>query len=68
MLRNLPEKRLTVRSFLLTFVGTQIQIPIHPSNCLVTQLKLDKDRKNLLERKKRSIKQKEKHKEGAALD
>jgi hypothetical protein len=35
---------------------------------MVTQLKLDKDRKNLLERKKRSIKQKEKHKEGAALD
>jgi hypothetical protein len=35
----------------------------------VTQLKLDKDRKNLLERKKRSLRQKEKHREGvAAMD
>jgi hypothetical protein len=33
---------------------------------LVTQLKLDKDRKALLERKKRVPKQKLKHKEGLA--
>ena len=26
-------------------------IGIHPSNCVITNLKLDKDRKNLLERK-----------------
>ena len=28
-------------------LGSQVQIPIHPSNCVITQLKLDKDRKNL---------------------
>jgi hypothetical protein len=33
---------------------------------LITQLKLDKDRKALLERKKRVTKQKNKHREGAA--
>ena len=33
--------------------GQQAQIPIHPSNCEITALKLDKDRKKLLERKKR---------------
>jgi hypothetical protein len=36
---------------------------------LITQLKLDKDRKNLLEKKKRTAKQKLKHREGmAAVD
>jgi hypothetical protein len=35
---------------------------------LITQLKIDKDRKALLERKKRVAKQKNKHKEGAGLD
>ena len=54
---------------LIDNIGTQIQIPIHPSNCVITQLKLDKDRKNLLERKKRSLRQKEKHREGGvAMD
>ncbi len=43
-----------------------MQIPLHPSNCLITQLKLDKDRKSLLEKKKRIPKQKLKHKEGMA--
>jgi hypothetical protein len=33
---------------------------------MITQLKLDKDRKALLERKKRIAKQKNKHQEGAA--
>jgi hypothetical protein len=47
-------------------LGQQSQIPIHPSNCLVTSLKLDKGRKALLERKKRIAKQKNKHREGAA--
>ena len=32
--------------------GKSVQLPIHPSNCEVTALKLDKDRKKLLERKK----------------
>jgi large subunit ribosomal protein L26e len=31
--------------------GASIPVPIHPSNCVITQLKLDKDRKALLERK-----------------
>mgnify|MGYP001612700292 CR=1 FL=1 len=67
------EIRPTVSSHLIIFVtlnflalGQQAQIPIHPSNCVVTQLKLDKDRKALLERKKRVTKQKNKHREGAA--
>ena len=47
-------------------IGTQVQIPIHPSKCVITQLKLDKDRKAILERKKRVSKQKNKHKEGLA--
>ena len=32
--------------------GTQVPIPLHPSNCRITTLKLDKDRKKILERKK----------------
>ena len=38
--------------------GQQAVIPMHPSNCVVTALKLDKDRKALLERKKRAAKDK----------
>ncbi|KAJ3298012.1 hypothetical protein HK104_011236 [Borealophlyctis nickersoniae] len=34
--------------------GATVQIPIHPSNVVVTTLKLDKDRKALLDRKDRS--------------
>merc|ERR1719445_1258565 len=33
--------------------GQQSKIPVHPSNVMVTTLRLDKDRKALLERKKR---------------
>ncbi|TNV72962.1 hypothetical protein FGO68_gene1438 [Halteria grandinella] len=44
------------------------QIPIHPSNCVITTLKIDKDRKAILEKKKRVAKQKNKHREGAGLD
>ena len=40
--------------------GQQVQVPIHPSNVEVTSLKLDKDRKALLERKKRSAASKDK--------
>ena len=32
--------------------GAQVNVPIHPSNVQITKLKLDKDRKDLLERKK----------------
>ena len=34
--------------------GSQVQIPVNPSNCEITQLKLDKSRKALLQRKNRS--------------
>lgn len=38
-------------------VNTQMhQVPIHPSNCVITALKLDKDRKAILEKKKRTAK------------
>ena len=40
--------------------GKSVQLPIHPSNCEVTALKLDKDRKKLLERKKAGAGQKAK--------
>jgi large subunit ribosomal protein L26e len=36
--------------------GQQAQIPIHPSNCRITALKLDKDRKAILERKNKENK------------
>ena len=44
----------------------QSNIPIHPSNCVITTLKLDKDRKALLERKKRTAK--DKHKQLGKMD
>jgi large subunit ribosomal protein L26e len=44
--------------------GQQVQIPIHPSNCTITTLKMDKDRKRLLERKKVLEKGKGKYKAG----
>lgn len=31
--------------------STQVPVGIHPSNVVITKLKIDKDRKNLLERK-----------------
>eukprot|EP00933_Yihiella_yeosuensis_P019804 TRINITY_DN159_c0_g4_i1.p1 TRINITY_DN159_c0_g4~~TRINITY_DN159_c0_g4_i1.p1 ORF type:complete len:137 (+),score=31.17 TRINITY_DN159_c0_g4_i1:94-504(+) len=36
--------------------GQTVPIPIHPSKVVITKLKLDKDRKALLERKNRSAK------------
>ena len=36
--------------------GSQVPIPVNPSNCEITQLKLDKSRKALLARKNRSSK------------
>jgi hypothetical protein len=50
----------------IALLGSQTQLPIHPSNCLVTALKIDKSRKALLERKKFVAKEKNKHKEGVA--
>jgi len=44
--------------------GTQVQVPIDASNCQITNLKLDKDRKKLLERKKVVEKGKGKYKAG----
>ena len=43
--------------------GSQVNVPVHSSKCVITQLKLDKNRKALLERKKRVTKQKNKHRE-----
>merc|ERR1719245_1998975 len=43
--------------------GQQAKIPIHPSNCVVTNLRLDKDRKALLDRKKRTAGDKHKIRE-----
>ena len=31
--------------------GATVQVGIHPSKCAITKLKMDKDRKNLLDRK-----------------
>merc|ERR1712004_7285 len=43
--------------------GQQAQIPIHPSNVQVTNLRLDKNRKDLLARKKRDANDKHKMKD-----
>merc|ERR1711998_281697 len=32
--------------------GSQTQVPIHPSNCEITKLKLDRNRKALLQKKR----------------
>ena len=40
--------------------GQEIKLPIHPSNCEITQLRLDNDRKDILERKKKSASDKHK--------
>ncbi|KAF0404058.1 ribosomal protein L24 [Gigaspora margarita] len=42
--------------------GTTVPIGIHPSNVIITKLKLDKDRRNLLKRKDRSASNKGKGK------
>jgi large subunit ribosomal protein L26e len=34
--------------------GQMINVPVHPSNCVITALKQDKDRKAILLRKKRT--------------
>eukprot|EP01085_Mycamoeba_gemmipara_P001256 Mycagemm_TRINITY_DN10327_c2_g8::TRINITY_DN10327_c2_g8_i1::g.1256::m.1256 type:complete len:145 gc:universal TRINITY_DN10327_c2_g8_i1:451-17(-) len=42
--------------------GNPIQIPVHASNLVITKLHLDKDRKNLIERKQRKVDDKNKGK------
>ena len=46
--------------------GTQVQIPLHPSKLQITSLKMDKDRKKLIEKKKVQEKGKGKYKAGEA--
>ena len=36
--------------------GATVQVGIHPSKCVITKLKLDKDRKSILDRKNRDTK------------
>ena len=36
--------------------GATVQVGIHPSKCVITKLKLDKDRKAILERKNKESK------------
>merc|ERR1711979_61225 len=36
--------------------GQTVQVGIHPSKCVITKLKLDKDRKAILERKNKEAK------------
>merc|ERR1712125_255103 len=48
--------------------GQQANVPIHPSNCVITTLRLDKDRKALLARKKRVAGSKEKIKQMTKMD
>ena len=48
--------------------GQQANIPIHPSNCSITALKLDKDRKSILEKKKRTAASKDKHQQRTKMD
>ena len=58
----------TSRLIIISILGQQAQIPIHPSNCVITSLKIDKNRKSILEKKKRVAKEKNKHKEINKLD
>ena len=48
--------------------GQQSQIPIIPSNCVITALKLDKDRKAILDKKKKKEGTKDKHKQVSKMD
>ena len=38
--------------------GQSVPVPIHPSNVLINKIKMSKDRKNLIERKARGLKEK----------
>jgi large subunit ribosomal protein L26e len=40
--------------------GAPVQIPIHPSKCVITKLKIDRDRNELLQRKERTLESKNK--------
>lgn len=39
--------------FILIFLGQPIHVPIDPSKCVLTQLKIDRDRNDLIARKQR---------------
>lgn len=45
-----------IRGYFLCVAGATVQVGIHPSKCVITKLKLDKDRKSILERKNRESK------------
>ncbi|KAG8903253.1 60S ribosomal protein L26 [Tulasnella sp. 417] len=36
--------------------GATVHIPVHPSNVVITSIKMDKDRKNMIERRSRGTK------------
>ncbi len=36
----------------MIYLGATVNIPVHPSNVVITKLKLDKARKQILERRK----------------
>ena len=68
-IEKLTREKTNGKQFLASYnfrVGTQVQIPLAASNLLITSLKIDKNRKEILERKKRVTKEKNKHKEGLA--
>jgi len=67
-LRKSQRRSQTVFISFLIFIGQQVQVPMDASNCQITNLKLDKDRKTLLERKKRMLKSKQKHREGMSMN
>jgi hypothetical protein len=46
----------------LTFPGATVQVGIDPSKCIITKLKIDKDRKKILERKSKASAEKGKGK------
>ena len=48
--------------------GAQVPVPIHPSKVQITKLKLDKDRKAILEKKKKRDTKKDKHKQMSKMD
>ena len=54
--------------FSLSCTGAPVQVGIHPSNVVITRLKLNKDRKAILARKNRSTTKADKYDEGDVAD
>ena len=44
------------RGYPCSFPGATVPVGIHPSKCVITKLKLDKDRKAILDRKNKEAK------------